>query len=109
MDAGEVYAVEIPPSDGHEQAGTRPAIIVQDSQFEARLPTVLLVPLTSRLKARTFPGVYVIHPDDANGLSSESVALVFRLRAIDKRRLKNKIGILSDADLAQVRRQIEIL
>jgi mRNA-degrading endonuclease toxin of MazEF toxin-antitoxin module len=24
MDIGDIYTVEIPPSDGHEQAGTRP-------------------------------------------------------------------------------------
>ncbi len=31
LDIGDIYSVEIPASDGHEQAGTRPAIIVQDA------------------------------------------------------------------------------
>ena len=35
MDIGDVYTVEIPPSNGREQAGTRPAIIVQAPQFES--------------------------------------------------------------------------
>jgi mRNA-degrading endonuclease toxin of MazEF toxin-antitoxin module len=44
MDIGDIYTVEIPPSDGHEQAGFRPAIIVQAPQFENQLPTVLSYP-----------------------------------------------------------------
>ncbi len=42
MDIGDVYTVEIPPSNGHEQVGTRPAVIVQASQFGCQLPTVLV-------------------------------------------------------------------
>ena len=102
MDIGDVFTVEIPPSDGHEQAGTRPAIIVQAPEFEDRLPTVLIVPLTSRLAAQAFPGTFVIYPDAENHLSMISVALVFQLRAIDKRRLKRKIGHLSASDLIQL-------
>jgi mRNA-degrading endonuclease toxin of MazEF toxin-antitoxin module len=81
MDIGEIYTVEIPSSDGHEQAGPRPAIVVQAPQFENRLPTVLIVPLTSRLAAQAFPGTFVVHPDPEHNLAMTSVALVFQLRA----------------------------
>ena len=109
MDIGDIYTVEIPVSDGHEQAGTRPAILVQAPQFEDQLPTVLIVPLTSRLAAQAFPGTFLIHPDSKNGLTTTSVALVFQLRAIDKRRLKRKIGRLSTSDLARLHRHIKAL
>ena len=109
MDVGEIYSVEIPSSNGHEQAGTRPAIVIQAPQFENRLPTVLIVPLTSRLTAQTFPGTLTIQPDAENNLTMTSVALVFQLRAIDKRRLKRKIGRISDALLAQVQQVMKEL
>jgi mRNA interferase MazF len=109
MNIGDIYAVEIPASDGPEQAGVRPAIIAQASQFEAWLPTVLIVPLTSQLRAQTFPGTVLVSPDSENHLTKESVVLAFQLRAIDKRRLKNKIGRLSEIDLLRVRDQIEQL
>jgi mRNA interferase MazF len=109
MDVGEIYTVEIPSSDGHEQAGTRPAIVVQAPQFENRLPTVLIVPLTSRLAAQAFPGTFVIHPDPENNLTMTSVALVFQLRAINKRRLKGRIGRLNASLLAQVHQAIKDL
>lgn len=91
MQKGDIYYVEIPLSMGHEQAGLRPAIIVQASGIE-KLPTVLIVPLTSKLKAADFPFTFLIEPDHINNLDVTSVALVFQLRAIDKKRLKNKIG-----------------
>ena len=54
MKEGEIYRVEIPVSGGREQAGLRPAIIAQAAGAE-RLPTVLVVPLTSKIKAASFP------------------------------------------------------
>lgn len=109
MNSGDLYNVEIPLSDGHEQAGTRPAIIVQASQFEEQLPTILIVPLTSQLAAQAFPGTLLIHPDSENGLTLPSIALVFQLRAIDKRRLRRMIGRLNLAHLAQVHQHLKIL
>jgi len=97
INIGDIYTAEIPLSDGHEQAGTRPAIIVQAPRFESQLPTVLIVPLTSQLAAQAFPGTFLIHPDSENGLTVTSVALVFQLRAIDKRRLKYMIGQMGEA------------
>ena len=34
MDIEDIYSIEIPPSNGHEQASPRPAIIVQAPRFE---------------------------------------------------------------------------
>lgn len=109
MDVGDIYSVEIPHSGGHEQAGTRPAIIVQAPQFQNQLPTILIVPLTSQLAAQTFPGTFIIHPDSLNGLALTSVALVFQLRAIDKRKIKKRIGRLSESHLAQLREFVKAL
>ena len=109
MNIGDIYTVEIPVSDGHEQAGTRPAIVVQSPQFENQLPTVLIVPLTSQLAAQSFPGTFLIQPDSENGLTRTSVVLVFQLRAIDKRRLGRKIGYLNPLYLAQLRQQVQML
>ncbi|HXU36259.1 MAG TPA: type II toxin-antitoxin system PemK/MazF family toxin [Blastocatellia bacterium] len=109
MEIGDVYSVEIPPSNGHEQAGARPAIIVQAPQFGDRLPTVFIVPLTSRSTAQSFPGTFLIQPDSDNNLNTTSVALVFQLRAIDKRRVKRRLGRLSASDLSQIHEQIKAL
>ena len=49
MRQGEIWWVRIPFTGGHEQAGERPALIVQSDAAIAALPTVLVVPFTSVL------------------------------------------------------------
>ena len=58
------------------------------------MPTVLIVPLTTKIKALDFAGTILIKPDDRNHLDKESVALAFQLRAIDRKRISRKIGEL---------------
>ena len=106
MKEGDIYFVEIPLSGGHEQAGLRPAIIVQASGIE-KLPTILIIPLTSKLKAMDFPFTFIIEPDQLNNLEMTSVALVFQLRAIDKHRLKNKIGKINQKKLELLKQSLK--
>jgi mRNA-degrading endonuclease toxin of MazEF toxin-antitoxin module len=61
----DVVFVELPPplgGVGHEQTGRRLAMAVQDEL--ATLPTVLVVPLTSRLEALRFPFTLRIEPSE---------------------------------------------
>ncbi|MEQ8189433.1 MAG: type II toxin-antitoxin system PemK/MazF family toxin [Candidatus Eremiobacterota bacterium] len=109
MDIGDIYTIEMPPSNGHEQAGNRPAIILQNSQLKDKLPTVIIVPLTSQLTAQTFPGTFVIYPDSENGLSMNSVALIFQIRSIDKKRLKRRIGRLNSFHLTRIYNNLKTL
>ena len=106
MREGDIYLVEIPASGGHEQAGLRPAIIVQSTNLE-KLPTVLIVPLTSKIKAADFPFTFIIEPDEFNNLDVSSVVLVFQLRAIDKRRIKNKLGELKQDKLEILKQNLK--
>jgi len=92
MKLGDIYLVDLPQIGGHEQMGKRPAIILQEDEYN--LPTVLIVPLTTKMKALDFAGTILIKPDDRNHLDRESVALAFQLRAIDRKRLSKKIGKL---------------
>lgn len=102
MIIGEVRWVELPPKGGHAQKGRRPAIVVQDQKASARIPTVLVVPLTSQLDALRFPGTVLIEADPENGLRRASVALVFQTTAIDQRYLSNRIGAISQKVLDEI-------
>lgn len=109
LSQGEIYWVSFPTSDGREQTGRRPALIVQGNVWLQSLPTIWVVPITSNLQAARFPGTMRIDPDQQNGLAVPSVLLVFQLRAIDKRRLLNLAGTLSSSQLAQVLQTIDSL
>ena len=102
MKRGEVWRVRIPPAPGHAQTGERPAIILQELAFNNSLPTTLIVPLTSKLAASRFDGTLLMQPDQQNGLTAPSVALIFQMRTLDRRNCLKPLGILDAATLDQV-------
>lgn len=102
MTAGAVHWVELPPSTAHKQSGRRPAIVVQNEKYAATLPVVLTVPLTTATSTLRFPGTVSVQPSDENGLQSPSVALVFQMRAVDRRRIGNRMGAVSAGVLAEI-------
>ena len=107
MKLGHIYLVNLPQISGHEQVGKRPAIIVQEREYN--LPTVLIVPLTTKIKALDFAGTILIKPDDRNHLDKESVVLGFQLRAIDRKRLSKKIGELRADQITKLQSLIKEL
>ena len=103
MKKGEIWSVEIPVSNGHEQSGLRPVIIF--SEVEANI--VIIIPLTSSLQALKYPNTIEVNPTYTNGLKTNSVALVFQLRAIDKKRMKNRIGTIENKLLEEINQMIK--
>jgi mRNA-degrading endonuclease toxin of MazEF toxin-antitoxin module len=99
MKVGEIYWTRLASRGGREQSGRRPSIVVQK---DTTLPTVLLVPLTTRQDALRFQGTVLIEPDSQNNLPNISVALVFQLTALDKKSLETKIGKISKQNLDEI-------
>ena len=102
MNHGEIFWVELPDRGGREQRGRRPAVIWQDTQAYAGLPTVLVVPLTSRLSASRFPGTLRLEHTATNGLTASSIAMIFQLGACDLERIRGQLGRLDDEDLRRM-------
>jgi len=101
MNRGDVVRAQLPRprgQPGHEQFGTRPAVVIQDESDFSGFSTVVIVPLTSRKHALRFSGAFTIAPSDGNGLTTESIALTHQIRAIDRLRIEAVIGTLSLAD-----------
>ncbi|MBW4457885.1 MAG: type II toxin-antitoxin system PemK/MazF family toxin [Nostoc indistinguendum CM1-VF10] len=104
MARGDILLVGLPESDKREEKGNRPAIAVQTDI--ATSPMLIIVPVTSSLGALRFPFTVRIEPSQQNGLTLPSVAMVFQLRAIDRKRIIQKIGELELQYLTQVDAEI---
>jgi mRNA interferase MazF len=104
MSRGDVLLVRLPDSDQREEKGHRPAIAVQTDV--AVSPMLIVVPVTSALGALRFPFTVQIEPSEQNGLTLPSVAMVFQMRAIDRKRIIRKIGELEMQYLMQVDAEI---
>jgi mRNA interferase MazF len=100
MARGDVLLVGLPDSDKREEKGNRPAIAVQTDV--AVSPMLMIVPVTSSLGALRFPFTVRIEPSALNGLTLLSVAMVFQMRAIDRKRIIRKIGELEPEYLVQI-------
>jgi mRNA interferase MazF len=104
MARGDVLLVSLPDSDKREEKGDRPAIAVQTDV--ATSPMLMVVPITSALGALRFPFTVKVEPSEQNGLTLTSVAMVFQMRAIDRKRIIRKIGELERQYLKQVDAEI---
>lgn len=104
MARGDVLLIRLPDSDQREEKGTRPAIAVQTDV--AVSPMLMVIPVTSSLGAKRFPFTVRLEPSEANGLTLDSIAMVFQLRAIDPKRIVRKIGELEAEYLVQIDTEI---
>ncbi len=95
MQKGEIYLANLNPVVGSEQAGMRPVVIVQNSLLNRFSRTVVVIPFTTNLKRAELPSGVLISVG-AGGLKQDSVALCSQIRVLDKSRLTNRLGKLSD-------------
>ena len=102
MTPGDIHWVELPPTSGHEQVGRRPAVILQDDTYGGDLPLVVVVPLTGAIAASRFAATLILEPTPENGLRQASVALVFQVRAIDRRIIRERIGAVRQEVLTEI-------
>jgi mRNA interferase MazF len=110
MKRGDIVLVNLPQTAdgaGHEQVGTRPALIVHDDATNDTLSVIMIVPFTSNMKAQRFPHTIVVEPTEENGLTVQSVLLVFQLRAIDRQRVKKTIGHLENELIEKVNQEMK--
>jgi mRNA interferase MazF len=62
----------------------------------------LIIPFTSSPGAARFDGTLLVNPDGQNGLTVPSVALVFQVRALDKRHCLRREGALDAFTMDQI-------
>ena len=108
MRRGEVYDADLDPTQGSEQAGYRPVVIVSRDAINAASRVVLGVPCTSyRPGRRLYPSQVLIRAPDG-GLSVDSVALCVQVRAIAKTRLERLRDAISTQAMNEINRGLLI-
>ncbi len=98
---GELYYADLSPVIGSEQGGVRPVLVVQNDVGNKYSPTVIAAAVTSKLTKARLP-THIELSARTYGLVKDSVVLLEQIRTIDKRRLKERIGLLSPQVMARV-------
>ena len=86
-----VYWVNLDPTVGSEMKKKRPVVVVSPKEMNDNLDTVLICPLTSTLK--NYPTRVRVKVGEKPG----DIAIDHMI-SIDKSRIKNQLGMLSDQE-----------
>lgn len=97
---GELYYADLSPVVGSEQGGVRPVLIIQNNVGNKYSPTVIVAAITSQINKAKLPTHIELNTD--YGLQKNSVVLLEQLRTLDKRRLKEKIGIVDTSKMRKI-------
>ena len=95
MKRGEIWWVALDPTIGSEIQKTRPCLIVSPDVMVKGLRTILVAPLTSRGRSISFRPPVLFK-------GTAGLALLDQLRAVDKARLRRRMGKVSDETLVHV-------
>jgi len=97
FDRGDVVSVPLDPAVGHEQRGTRPALVLTTKEFN-RLGDVLVAPITQGGEYSRYAGFAVSLM--GTGCKTQGVALLNKIRMLDlKARKARKIEQVPQAVL----------
>ncbi|MCD4748571.1 MAG: type II toxin-antitoxin system PemK/MazF family toxin [Thermoanaerobaculales bacterium] len=104
---GDIWLASLDPIRGHEQAGTRPILIISHDDFNGGPADLcIVIPITSRL--HPIPSHIRIVPPEG-GLQVESAALCEAVRSISKERLIRRLGKITAPTLATIEDVLRIL
>ena len=102
---GEVWLVNWNPARGSEQAGRRPALVIQNDIGNKKAPTTIVAAISSSVKA--YPMNVRINPPEG-GLDLPSIIKTSQILTISKKRLEKRLGRISEDSLDEVDRAIKL-
>ncbi len=104
---GEIWLSDLNPVRAHEQAGTRPVLVVSADAFNhGPAQLVVVVPLTTR--DREIPLRVRIEPPDG-GVGEPSFAMCEAVRSISTDRLVRRWGAVESTTIVAIEDRLRIL
>jgi len=99
---GEIWLINFDPPVGAEMGKIRPAVVINRDAV-GRLPLRMVVPITDWKPAYQALAWFVyLKPDPANGLTKDSGADTFQLKAVSLRRFVRRLGQVSGPQLDDI-------
>jgi mRNA interferase MazF len=99
---GELYWLDWNPARGSEQAGRRPALVIQENPASSNPNYPLTIVAAVSTQGRDIAAHVPLEPSASNGLAAPSFVKCEQIQTVSKTRLMQRIGILDSADMARV-------
>lgn len=106
MKRGQVYYADLRPVVGSEQGGIRPCLIVQNDMGNTYSPTVIVATMTTQ-KKNVLPTHIAVSSEDYC-VDINTTILLEQIRTIDKSRLQDFVGRLSENTMRKVDEALHI-
>src|SRR5438552_19076784 len=91
---GELYWLDWNPARGSEQAGRRPALVIQENPASSNPRYLLTIVAAVSTKGRNIDSHIPISPSPRNGLTTASFVKCEQIQTVSKSRLGARIGEL---------------
>lgn len=104
---GEIYFLDFSPSKGREMKGPHPALVIQNDVGNRAGALTIVAAITSNLKVAELPVGLIIAPEES-GLPHKSAVHLGQVYTIDKERLQNHVGTLSERKMSEIDRAIAV-
>lgn len=104
---GDIFYADLSPVVGSEQGGTRPVLIVQNNTGNRHSPTVIAAAITSQTGKARLP-THINIAGGSVGLAKDSVILLEQIRTIDKKRLREHMGHLTENQMSMMDEAIAV-
>ncbi len=106
----DIWIANLEPSNASEPGKTRPVVVIQSDLInEANHSSVVICPLSSQQKQKEGKLRVLITANPNNGLEKSSYVLTDQIRAIDVKRLKEKIGTIDKNDFSKITIGIKVV
>ncbi len=93
---GDIVWADLDPTKGHEQAGSRPVLILSHDVFNERSGTVIAMALTSQPQRAGFPLTYEVRDTQ---LPKKAWVKISQIRTLSIQRLGKKMGKLKSEEM----------
>jgi len=92
---GDVILVDLAGTKGAEKRGNRPCVVVQNNEGNEKAPYTIIIPLTKAEEKDIYPFQVFVEKGDG-GAKFDSIACCESLRLVDKSRILDNLGHLSE-------------
>lgn len=104
----EVWIADLNPQMGTETGKVRPVVIIQTDLLNSIHPSVIICPVTTNVQVNS--DILRVHLKRGMAtLKEDCDVLVDQIRAIDKKRLQKKLGILPDEIELKLKNNIAVI
>lgn len=101
----DIIETDLSGTIGSEQGGIRPALIIQNDIGNLHSPTTIVMPFSTKFKNPNQPTHTLIRKSADTGLKSDSILLGEQMRVISNKRIKRKIGsVTNENEKKEIRR-----